>query len=204
MYINVNREHFFILMLAQNVGHCVDALFDSDGLSHDHSAALSKVQAAHVSIISLSSCVGRIAAGMSSDILIKKYGLQRTWCLVCASFVAILAQLSGWLISTLDLLVRLFCSSITLTLVCCLLFVGFWIWASLWMFSSHRFVYLSFHSLTILATELFGLEYQSHICRFAHLFNRSFSQNWGWITLTPAFSSTLFNIVYGTSRKIVI
>jgi hypothetical protein len=99
-------------MLAQNVGHCVDALFDRDDLSHDHSAVLSKVQAAHVSIISLSSCVGRVAAGMSSDILIKKYGLQRTWCLVCASFVAILAQLSGWLISTLDLLVPPFCSTI--------------------------------------------------------------------------------------------
>ena len=63
------------------------------------------MQAAHVSIISLSSCIGRIAAGMSSDILLRKYRLQRTWCLVCASFVAILAQLSGWFISTIDLLV---------------------------------------------------------------------------------------------------
>jgi hypothetical protein len=96
---------YYTNRVLQNVGHCVDALFDDTGSSHDHSRGLSKIQAAHVSIISLSSCVGRIAAGTSSDIMAKRYGLQRTWCLVCASFVAILAQLSGWLISSLDLLV---------------------------------------------------------------------------------------------------
>ena len=26
---------------------------------------------------------------------------------------------------------------------------------------------------------------------------RTFSQNWGWISLTPAFSSTFFNVIYG-------
>jgi hypothetical protein len=89
----------------QNVGHCVEALYDDQGDSHDHSKLLSKMQAAHVSIISLSSCVGRITAGTSSDILLQKHKLQRTWCLVCASFVAILAQLSGWFIGSIDLLV---------------------------------------------------------------------------------------------------
>jgi hypothetical protein len=108
MYINVTIPTLSTASSAniyQNVGHCVDALFDNLGDSHDHSKALSKVQAAHVSIISLSSCVGRITAGTSSDFLLKRYRLQRTWCLVCASVVAIIAQLSGWLISTIDLLV---------------------------------------------------------------------------------------------------
>lgn len=95
------------LTSVQNVGHCVDALFDNSGDSHEHSKVLSKLQAAHVSIISLSSCVGRITAGTSSDLLLKRYKLQRTWCLVCASVVAIVAQLCGWLISTIDFLVSM-------------------------------------------------------------------------------------------------
>jgi len=136
----------------------VDALFDSPGRTDGHSTAISKLQAAHVSIISLSSCAGRIAAGISSDILFKRYGLQRTWCLVCASFVAILAQLSGWLVSTVDLL---------------------YIVSSLSGFGYG----LLFGCSPVIASELFGVE--------------SFSQNWGWITLTPAFSSTLFNVIYG-------
>jgi hypothetical protein len=89
-------------MYINNVGHCVDALFNDTGLEPDHSKALSKLQAAHVSIISLCSCVGRITAGTSSDLLLKRYGLPRTWCLVCASLVAITAQLSGYLVTTID------------------------------------------------------------------------------------------------------
>jgi hypothetical protein len=89
----------------QNVGHCVDALFDAVGEHRDHSVQLAKLQAVHVSIISLSSCAGRVTAGTSSDIVLKRYGLARTWCLVCASIVAILAQLCGWLITSIDQLV---------------------------------------------------------------------------------------------------
>lgn len=49
--------------------------------------------------------MGRVTAGTSSDILLKRFTLPRTWCLACASFVAILAQLSGWLITSIDHLV---------------------------------------------------------------------------------------------------
>jgi hypothetical protein len=34
--------------------------------------------------------------------------------------------------------------------------------------------------------------------------SRTFSQNWGWISLTPAFSSTVFNFVYGLSRVFLL
>lgn len=122
------------------MGHCVDALFDNPGDSHDHSRALSKVQAAHVSIISLSSCVGRVTAGTSSDLLLKRYGLQRTWCLVCASVVAIIAQLSGWLISTIDLLVVSVKYARLNKLVPGFFSDRFRLRPSFWLFSCYRFV----------------------------------------------------------------
>lgn len=90
----------------QNVGHCVEALFKDRADPYEHSTALSKIQAIHVSIISLSSCMGRITAGVSSDYILHRYSLPRTWCLVCASIVSIFAQVSGWIIDSMDSLVH--------------------------------------------------------------------------------------------------
>lgn len=156
MWSHVHKRYYSLFGLSlslislQNVGHCVDALFDSIGDSHDHSRALSKVQAAHVSIISLSSCVGRITAGTSSDFLLKRYRLQRTWCLVCASIVAIIAQLSGWLISTLDFLVCSVRCYGNNGLVLGLFFDRFRLRPSFWLFSRNRFVSKCFYKLSIL------------------------------------------------------
>jgi hypothetical protein len=138
-------------------------LFDDSGDSHDHSKSLSKLQAAHVSIISLSSCVGRITAGTSSDILLQTYGLPRTWCLVCASVVAILAQLSGWFVDTIDYLVNLsvICSNADLKyIVSCL--AGF---AYGLLFGCSPVIGMtSFLSSNLyIASELFGIEYLTRI-----------------------------------------
>ena len=153
------------------------------------------MQAAHVSIISLSSCIGRITAGTSSDILLRRFGLQRTWCLVCASLVAILAQLSGWLVTTIDHLVNfqitidanvsISCPALWASGMACSLDVRL----SLVMFPGAPVLTI------LLASELFGMEYISRTSCESDF--RAFSQNWGWITLTPAISGTTFNFSFG-------
>lgn len=154
MYINVFSR--LSSSDSQNVGHCVDALFGVTGNHRDYSVQLAKLQAAHVSIISLSSCAGRVTAGTSSDILLKRYGLPRTWCLVCASVVAILAQLCGWLINSIERLVLISISPF-LILVYHVVSGRVWIWALVWLLACHWYSHLR-HLLTPAASELFGIE----------------------------------------------
>jgi hypothetical protein len=131
---------------SQNVGHCVDALFDDRRL-HDDSKSLTKLQAVHVSIISLSSCMGRITAGTSSDILSRRYSLPPTWCLVCASLVLILAQLAGWTITDINTLVSTVLEYVPKLTVYCFQFNRLRIWFALWLCFCDRYAVIFFHPL---------------------------------------------------------
>jgi hypothetical protein len=50
-------------------------------------------------------------------------------------------------------------------------------------------------SANLIASELFGMEYVPGTSVESDV--RAFSQNWGWITLTPAISGTAFNFSFG-------
>jgi MFS family permease len=53
---------------------------------------ITRRQLIHVSIISCTSFVGRLASGVGSDFLVKRLKLSRFWCMVVASCIFTLAQ----------------------------------------------------------------------------------------------------------------
>lgn len=82
------------LMTINNIGNIAQALW----LSFDPetpASYIAKRQVLHVSILSLMSFTGRLASGIGSDILVRKYMLSRFWCLFVASVVFILAQIAA-------------------------------------------------------------------------------------------------------------
>ncbi|KAI5843277.1 major facilitator superfamily domain-containing protein [Tricharina praecox] len=97
------------LMTINNIGHNAQALWNV----YDPSKGADFVQARqslHVSIISIGSCTGRILSGISSDVLIRKFGTQRLWLIIFSSLLFFIAQLAAlnisnpvhlWAVSTL-------------------------------------------------------------------------------------------------------
>lgn len=56
---------------------------------------IQKRQALHVSILSVASFTGRLSSGIGSDILVKRFAMSRHWCLVVASILFAIGQLSA-------------------------------------------------------------------------------------------------------------
>ncbi|KAG0637737.1 major facilitator superfamily domain-containing protein [Tuber brumale] len=98
------------LMTINNIGHSVQALW-AKFAPGEHPDYVQGQQSMHVSILSLCSCCGRMLSGVSSDIIYRKYGLQRLWLIVASASIFSLAQLCAltvenpnwlWLVSSLS------------------------------------------------------------------------------------------------------
>lgn len=92
------------LMTINNIGNSVKALW----LYYDDSATdlfIQHRQVMHVSILSFGNFLGRLSSGIGSDILVKKLGMSRFWCLFFSAVVFTLTQLAGTTISNPNSLV---------------------------------------------------------------------------------------------------
>ncbi|KAJ5773386.1 Major facilitator superfamily domain general substrate transporter [Penicillium paradoxum] len=92
------------LMTINNIGNSVKALW----LYYDDSATdlfIQHRQVMHVSILSFGNFVGRLFSGIGSDLLVKKLGMSRIWCLFLSAVVFTLTQLAGTTISNPNTLV---------------------------------------------------------------------------------------------------
>ncbi|KAJ6188276.1 hypothetical protein N7519_003184 [Penicillium mononematosum] len=86
------------LMTINNIGNSVKALW----LYYDDSATdlfIQHRQVMHVSILSFGNFLGRLFSGIGSDLLVKKLGMSRIWCLFLSAVVFTLTQLAGTTIS---------------------------------------------------------------------------------------------------------
>lgn len=84
-------------MYIYSVGFIVSVLFNSNTtVEINHS--VEKVQATQVTVISLFSFCGRLSSGPISDLLLKKYQIQRLWNIVASSLItfATCYLLTGW------------------------------------------------------------------------------------------------------------
>ncbi|CAG7926744.1 unnamed protein product [Penicillium olsonii] len=92
------------LMTINNIGNSVKALW----LYYDDSATdifIQHRQVMHVSILSFGNFLGRLSSGIGSDLLVKKLGMSRFWCLFFSAVVFTLTQLAGTTISNPNSLV---------------------------------------------------------------------------------------------------
>ncbi|KAJ4289100.1 hypothetical protein N0V90_011442 [Kalmusia sp. IMI 367209] len=80
------------LMTINNIGHDVQALWNhwDDSASKDFVAHR---QLWHVSIISLCSFLGRLTSGVGSDLIVKRLGGSRFWCVAASGTVFMIAQI---------------------------------------------------------------------------------------------------------------
>ncbi|KAL2825191.1 major facilitator superfamily domain-containing protein [Aspergillus cavernicola] len=86
------------LMTINNIGNSAKALWEY----YDDSATpkfIQQRQVMHVSILSFGNFAGRLSSGIGSDILVKKFGMSRFWCLFVSALVFTLTQLAGASIS---------------------------------------------------------------------------------------------------------
>jgi MFS family permease len=92
------------LMTINNIGNSAKALW----MYYDDSATpkfIQQRQVMQVSILSFGNFLGRLSSGIGSDILVKKLGMSRTWCLLISSVVFTMTQLFGISISNPNTLV---------------------------------------------------------------------------------------------------
>ncbi|KAI9783764.1 MAG: hypothetical protein M1839_003100 [Geoglossum umbratile] len=80
------------LMTINNIGNDAQALWSHYDDSADPKF-IQKWQAMHVSILSLMSFTGRLLSGVGSDLIVKKLGMSRFWCLVASSSIFCVGQL---------------------------------------------------------------------------------------------------------------
>ncbi|KAI9769811.1 MAG: hypothetical protein M1840_003805 [Geoglossum simile] len=80
------------LMTINNIGNDAQALWSHYDDSADPKF-IQKWQAMHVSILSLMSFAGRLISGVGSDLIVKKLGMSRFWCLVASSSVFSIGQI---------------------------------------------------------------------------------------------------------------
>ncbi|KAH0556938.1 hypothetical protein GP486_005277 [Trichoglossum hirsutum] len=80
------------LMTINNIGNDAQALWNHYDDSADPKF-IQKWQAMHVSILSLMSFTGRLLSGGGSDLIVKKLGMSRFWCLVASSATFCVGQL---------------------------------------------------------------------------------------------------------------
>ncbi|MCJ1256468.1 hypothetical protein MMC24_004289 [Lignoscripta atroalba] len=82
------------LMTINNIGNDAQALWSH----YDDSATpgwIQRRQLVHVSILSLMSFTGRLCSGVGSDLIVKKFGMSRFWCLFTSSSIFCAAQVCG-------------------------------------------------------------------------------------------------------------
>ncbi|KAL2206648.1 major facilitator superfamily transporter [Sarocladium strictum] len=91
------------LMTINNIGNDAKALWEHYDETVDE-AFLVKRQQLHVSILSVGSFFGRLTSGVGSDMLVKRLGASRVWCLVIACFVFFIAQVCALTITNPHLL----------------------------------------------------------------------------------------------------
>ncbi|KAJ5225963.1 hypothetical protein N7468_007188 [Penicillium chermesinum] len=92
------------LMTINNIGNSAKALW----VYYDDSAKpkfIQQHQVMQVSILSFGNFLGRLSSGIGSDILVKKLGMSRFWCLFVSASVFTLTQLAGASISNPNTLV---------------------------------------------------------------------------------------------------
>lgn len=98
------------LMTINNIGHNAQALW-SDFDPSKSPEFIQTRQSIHVSILSICSFTGRMLSGISSDILVKKFHIQRLWLTVFSSVLFFLGQLAAlnisnpyylWIVSSLN------------------------------------------------------------------------------------------------------
>lgn len=78
-------------MYINNLGNNITALFRFEHLVHSlQSSPLEKLQALNVSVLSVLNCTGRIFAGLVSDQLKSRYGIQRSTFLTFSSLLFML------------------------------------------------------------------------------------------------------------------
>jgi MFS family permease len=82
------------LMTINNIGLDTHALWRAWDPEMDPTY-IEKQQASLVSLLSLLSCFGRLASGVSSDIVVRKTGLSRLWMVVMAGIIFWIAQISA-------------------------------------------------------------------------------------------------------------
>ncbi|KAK0645552.1 major facilitator superfamily domain-containing protein [Cercophora newfieldiana] len=146
------------LMTINNIGHDVNALWKRYDSTVKESFLIQRQQM-HVSILSVGSFAGRLLSGVGSDFLVKGLGASRAWCLVIASLVFTVAQLSALNVTNPH-------------------FLGF---VSSLSGLGYGFLFGVFPSIV---AETFGIH--------------GLSQNWGFMTLAPAVSGNIFNLIYGS------
>ncbi|RMD39214.1 hypothetical protein DV735_g5913, partial [Chaetothyriales sp. CBS 134920] len=91
------------LMTINNIGNDVQALWKHYDGNIDPDLVQTRQQL-HVSIISLTSFIGRLLSGIGSDVLVSKFKCSRFWCLFIAASVFIVANLIATILENPNLL----------------------------------------------------------------------------------------------------
>ena len=78
-------------MILSNIGNDVQALWRQYDDSAS-SALLAKHQSMHVSILSVTSCAGRLFSGAGSDLIVRKLHMNRMWCFFISALTFAAAQ----------------------------------------------------------------------------------------------------------------
>lgn len=87
-------------MYINNVGSVVLALANKGAPIDFDPIAVSKYQAAQVSIISIWNCLGRVAMGFASDYAKTRFRIRRIWFCCVTSFVFVISQIAAQKAST--------------------------------------------------------------------------------------------------------
>lgn len=77
-----------------NIGHDVQALWNHWDVAATKEF-VARSQLWHVSIISLCSFCGRLLSGIGSDVIVKRLGGSRFWCVAASGTVFMIAQICG-------------------------------------------------------------------------------------------------------------
>ena len=89
---NVLRSIPCVLTRCSNIGHNVQALWNHYDSSADKDFVVHR-QLWHVSIISLCNFSGRLSSGITSDLIAKRLGMSRFWCVIASATVFMLGQI---------------------------------------------------------------------------------------------------------------
>ncbi|KDQ53050.1 hypothetical protein JAAARDRAFT_162309 [Jaapia argillacea MUCL 33604] len=147
------------LMYINNVGSVSQALSAQGNPDYDMVEA-AKWQAAQVSTVSITNCLGRIIIGLAADFTKNRLHLPRVY---CASLVALMFLISQVTCMSIEDVQNLWKASASLGL-------------------AYGGLFGLFPTLMI---EWFGLPH--------------FSENWGYLSLSPMLGGNLFSIAFGTN-----
>ena len=162
-------------MYINNVGSISQALFARGNPDFD-TVLSAQWQATQVSLISIANCVGRIALGSAADFGKHQWGWHRSYWMSVISIIFILSQIFMFNVEDVS---NLWLASVTL---------GFGYGGMFGLFP-------------IIVIEGFGLGELLNCCVWSHthpsLQKAHFSQNWGFLCLSPVLAGNLFSLVFG-------